>query len=279
MSRLKSPKQARRPNAGKILRLHEHQKLLSAFVLDAPGAVAAPALTASTRDRSDAVERFGIYKNNVYANLIKALEATYPAVRRLVGDEFFRFAACCYIPDHPPRSGTLLDYGESFIGFLRDFGPAASVPYLADVARLEWLYLRAYHAPEQSPPKGDGFLPPSSAERNAMRLALHPSAGLMTSPYAVSRIWEVNVQDSEVGETEIPAESEFLLVIRPGAQVEVRRLSPGAFAMVRAIELGDTLGEAMAAGCSVDEKFESERYLQALIAGETFQRFDQQPQD
>jgi hypothetical protein len=256
-------------------KLHDYQNLLSAYVLAAPGAPAPVALVDSAHNQATAAARFGIYKNNVYAHLIEALEASFPVVRRLVGDEFFRFAARSYIPRHPPRSGTLLDFGGSFVEFLEGFEPAASVPYLSDVARLEQLYLRAYHAPEIFPPKGGHFTQPSLADRKFMRLRLHPSAGLMTSPYQVSRIWELNLRDEDLKETELSPEFEYLLVIRPRTQVEVRRLSPGAFAMVRAIELGDTLDKAMAAGCSVDEKFESGRHLQALIAGETFTAFQE----
>ena len=260
-----------------MLRLREHQESLAAYVLAAPGLSAPPALLATVRDAPSAAARLGIYKNNVFVRLIEALEASCPAVERLVGDDFFRFAARRYIPAHPPRSATLLDYGASFAAFLESFSPAASVPYLADVARLEWLYLRAYHAAEMSPLDAARWHDAPFAEGCGLRLRLHPSTGLMTSPYPVSRIWELNRRARDVEETLLPAETEHLLVIRPHAQVEVRRLSPGAFAMVSAIGAGKPLGEACAAGRAVENGYESERHFAALLRGGTFVAFRERP--
>ncbi len=106
-------------------KLHDYQNLLSAYVLAAPGAPAPVALVDSAHNQATAAARFGIYKNNVYAHLIEALEASFPVVKRLVGDDFFRFAARSYIPRHPSRSGALLDFGGSFVEFLESFEPAA----------------------------------------------------------------------------------------------------------------------------------------------------------
>jgi hypothetical protein len=38
----------------------------------------------------------------------------------------------------PPLSPILLKYGGRFPTFIETFRPTSSLPYLADVARLEW---------------------------------------------------------------------------------------------------------------------------------------------
>ena len=80
-----------------------------------------------------AADRLDIYRNTIFSGLIRTLRLAYPAVERLVGTEFFDGAADIFIRAHLPRAAYLDQYGDTFPDFLRDFAPAASLPYLADV--------------------------------------------------------------------------------------------------------------------------------------------------
>ncbi len=91
----------------------------------------------STWNGSDPQTRFAVYRNNVMMSLIDALADTYPVVQRLVGEDFFRAMARVFAQAKPPRSAVMAYYGRDFAAFIDAFPPAASVPYLADVARLE----------------------------------------------------------------------------------------------------------------------------------------------
>jgi hypothetical protein len=82
-------------------------------------------------------ERLDICRNTILTGLKRALRLAFPAVERLVGGEFFAGAAEAFIADHPPRAAYLDQYGVEFPVFLSRFPSAASVSYLADVARLE----------------------------------------------------------------------------------------------------------------------------------------------
>jgi len=48
--------------------------------------------------------RFNIYRNNRAVSLIESLKATFPAVNKLVGDEYFSAVARSFIDEHPPQS-------------------------------------------------------------------------------------------------------------------------------------------------------------------------------
>jgi hypothetical protein len=115
---------------------------------------------------SDPAQRFAVHRNNVVVSLIDALADTYPVVQQLVGEEFFRAMARVFALAHPPLSPVMALYGEGFAEFIASFPPAASLPYLADMARLEYLYVQVYHAADDAP---------------AMRV-LHSS-------YAVASLW------------------------------------------------------------------------------------------
>lgn len=94
---------------------------------------------------------FGVYRNTVMTGCIDALVANYPAVVRLVGDEWFRAAASLYVRHAPPSQPCLVDYGEGFAGFLAGFPPASRLPYLSDVARLDRLWTEAHLAADDAP--------------------------------------------------------------------------------------------------------------------------------
>src|SRR6267378_6124166 len=92
-----------------------------------------------------AAARLSVYRNTFIGTLTNALRLSYPAVHRLVGVEFFETSARMFIEGQPPRSAYLDEYGAAFPEFLARFPAATSVPYLADVARLEWAVNRALH--------------------------------------------------------------------------------------------------------------------------------------
>jgi hypothetical protein len=255
-----------------MLTLPDLQRSCTEFLLSSPGTRPAAALCDAICEQGVPTERrLAIYKNNVYTQLLEALRDSYPAVHRLTGAEFFRFAATEYLMAHPPRSPTLLAYGESFPGFLEEFEPASSVPYLPDVARLEQLYLESYHAAEAAPLPRAAFATHLSEGTAPPDIRLHPSARLMTSTFPVSRIWELNVQSSTIeGKQRIPGGAENLLIVRPRATVEVRRISRGAHAALAALEQGFSIAEALAAGAEADPGTDLGRHLLSLADGETF---------
>ena len=93
-----------------------------------------------------AIKRYNVYRNNVTVSLIDALAATYPAVQRITGVEFFRAMARFHVRAMPPTSPLLFEYGREFPAFIEGYEPAQDMPWLADTARIERAWLDAYHA-------------------------------------------------------------------------------------------------------------------------------------
>ena len=100
---------------------------------------------------AEPVTRYGVYRNNVATGLARALAARFPVTEKIVGEEFFTAMARDYVLLHPPSSPVLLHYGHGFADFVAGFAPAASLPYLADIVRLEDAQVQAYHAQDISP--------------------------------------------------------------------------------------------------------------------------------
>ena len=179
-----------------------------------PGAICGAA-------RRRAERRFAVYRNNVVAGLIDALTQRFPVVRRLVGDAFFEAMARVYVVTCAPTSPVMLLYGENFPEFVKDFVPAANVPYLSDIARLEIARGRAYHATDAASlePRAFAALPPGRLAD--VRFDFHPSVSIIKSSYPIVSIWQVN-DDPDHAVPIAPWAPEAALVARPFGDVEVR---------------------------------------------------------
>jgi hypothetical protein len=95
--------------------------------------------------------RIDVHRNNLFASLGEVLRDGFPAVCRLMDERFFAYAAHEFIRHHPPERAVLAEYGSGFADFLADFPPCRHLPYLADVARLEWLMCVAATAANAAP--------------------------------------------------------------------------------------------------------------------------------
>jgi hypothetical protein len=223
---------------------------------------------------SDAPEnRFNLYRNNVFVGLIDTLRARYPAVARLVGEEFFAPTARLYAAAHPPQSPALFEYGGGFADFLQSFEPARSLIYLPDVARIEWLRHQAYHAPNLAPMK-PGVLAAIPAEQiGRVVLRLHPSAGLLTSDYPAFSIWQTNSRDEEVRKIDPEAEGEAVLVLRPELEVVIMRLGPGGDVFLKRIQEGACLADAVQSAEQAAAEFSLAEALGAFLANGAFSGF------
>ena len=216
--------------------------------------------------------RFAVYRNNIAVGLAKALAARFPVTARLVGEDFFRGMARAYMGEARPASPLMFAYGDDFPDFIAGFAPAAELPYLADVARLEALRTRAYHAAE-APPLTVADLAGLVAEEGAEAfsktlLACHPAAALLTSAYPVGSIWQAH-QQAEI-EAEVAWQPETVLVTRPDALVLIHVLPADAAAFASALLAGQTLGEAAAAGIAVHPAFDFGAALTGLAGLGTF---------
>lgn len=210
--------------------------------------------------------RFAVYRNNVAHGMIEALGASFPAVQRLVGEAFFAALARAYLAADPPRSPVLFHHGGGFGAFLDAFPPVAGVPYLGDVARLEWARLEAYHAADAEP-AAIAALGAVAPERLAdTRLVLHPSARLLRSRWPVYALWAASRDAGDPDAVDL-AEAQAVLVHRPALEVETRHLAPGSAAFLAALAAGRPLGAAAEAAAAADPGFDLATDVAAELTG------------
>lgn len=252
--------------------LRELQAAFRRGVLEGVATAILPALHTVAGPGAD--HRLAIHRNNTYASLVEVLRAAHPVVCRLVGTDFFAAAARRFIRDQPPTAPQLSAYGGGFAAFLEDFPPARAVPYLPDVARLEWARLEAHFAADAPPlePSALAAMPPERCPD--LVLELHPSVRLVASPYPIQRIWAANQPErATVPRIDLEAGGQAVLVRRPAATVEAVVLPPGERALLAALGDGRPLGAAAEAALRQDPGLDLQAALAAHLLGGTFRGF------
>jgi len=239
------------------------QAAFSAALLD-PDLDAPPGLKAW--NGSDPVVRLAVNRNNVLSSLIDALADTFPVSQALVGEAFFRAMASVFVRQSPPRSPILAHYGAAFPAFIASFSPAQGVPCLADLAQLEVLRVRAYHAADAAPVTAEAVsLAMASGERTGeLRLALQPCVSALVSRYAVVSVWAAHQGDANLAHIHVD-QAESAIVLRDGLDVLVLGCSAGAAAFVTAVQQGHNLGDAAAMGAVASTDFDLAATLALLL--------------
>ena len=230
-------------------------------------------ITSWTGDRPH--RRFGVYRSNVSGALIEALGVRYPVVKRLVGDEFFRAMTGEYALTHLPQSPVLIHYGADYPDFIAGFEPARSVPYLADVARLESAHWQAYHAADQRPIDRHRLAAVPPERLPGLTFTFHPAVFIVASRFPVVSIWETNIHDDQVRPVDL-TQGEDALVTRPEIAVEVRRLPSGAAIFLAALNKGDALGTAAARASEEAPGFDLADNLAGMMSAQLISGFHDQ---
>ncbi len=225
----------------------------------------------ATWNGSDVSQRFDIHRNNVMASLIDVLRETVPVTRMLVGDRFFDAMSRCFIRERPPASPLMHRYGDALADWIETFEPAAALPYLADVARLEVLRWQALHAADAQP------IDPAQVARRLSRPAalaatvfsFHPAMRLLCSRHPAVSLWSAHQQapaerDAALAGIDLRA-AQAALVVRHRDAVLVVPLPVADLALVRSLQAGCALGDAVCRHPDADPT----RVLATLLRHET----------
>jgi hypothetical protein len=196
------------------------------------------------------------YRSNAHELAQRALAAAYPAVAQLLGEDNFGALARSLWAAHPPARGDVAQWGGTLAAHIEALpGLIAEEPFMADVARVEWLLHRAASA-------ADAVLDAASLQLltthdpAALTLRLCPGAGCVVSAWPVASI----VNAHGVGEPSIEeagrrlreGRAESALVWREGYRPRVRGALPGEPDFVAALQAGRSLADSLQAAPALD---------------------------
>jgi len=221
----------------------------------------------------DPASRIAIYRNNVLGNYRKALAATYPVTRRLVGAAFFDGAVEAFVRAYPSRHGDVNHYGGDLPCFIATYGPAHALVYLPDVARLEWAIDQANIAADAAPLDLAALATVAADAWGDLRFQLHPSTGLIESPYPILHIWRANQPGAGDETIDLGEGGDQLLVRRTAQGVTIERLDAGDYALLAGLSAGATLSDASRRAQILDPAFDLSATLQRHVASQAIVAF------
>jgi len=213
---------------------------------------------------------FAVYRNTVMKGCIDALQANYPAVLRLVGEEWFRAAAAIHVRAALPSDPTLLRYGADFARFLAGFEPARELPYLPAIARLDWLWTESHAARDEETlePAMVARLAPEMLARAVLRLHTATRwAWFNDAP--IYTIWSRNRVANE-SNTDINWISEGALLVRPHDTVKWIALDAAGCAFLDACAIGGPLADAAAAALEAQSDADMAHLMSTLLTAGAF---------
>lgn len=233
---------------------------------DLPGMIDPAGLTSAVR--------LEVYRNNTCASLQQRLATVYPVTERLVGIDFFRYAAYTFMRQQPSLSGDLGTYGGAFPDFLAGFKAAAGLLYIADVARMEQARHDAARAADKAPLDVAALsrIAPDDYER--LRFVLHSSVRLVISPYPIWQIWEVNQPDypGEPG-VDLDAGGCRVLIWRQDGELRQQCISPGSTQVLEALGREQDLADACGQALTVEPHYDVGTDLQQWVASRVIADF------
>jgi hypothetical protein len=220
---------------------------------------------------------FAVYRNTVMKGCINAIQGNFPAVNRLVGDEWMRAAAREYVQVQPPAEPSLLTYGQTFPAFLSTFAPANELPYLADVARLDRMWTEAHVATDEPVLAPWDFAALDPAAFAEARMEVHPAARWAWFADApIYTIWQRNREGDGDG-SDIVWRAEGALLTRPTAAVGWTRLDEASCRFLDACAHGRTVMQAMEAALEVDAQTDLIALISNLLEAGAIARLSRIP--
>jgi hypothetical protein len=237
-----------------------------AFAAHIMGADRADLLTAVAGDTIPATARLSVYRHHVFESLGTALAATFPTVRALVGPDFFRGLARAFVGHALPLQPVLTEYGADFPAFIAGCEAARDLPYLADVARLDWALNLAFHAPPNGRLQAADLSTVPAERLPSLSIALAVGAVLVSSRYPLDRIWETSQPGAASETVDLSSGASNLLVLRRPDDAAFVSLSAGEAAFAAALGAGMSLEQAAGAAFQGDPAFDLSTAFARLLS-------------
>ncbi|QOZ83394.1 MULTISPECIES: HvfC/BufC N-terminal domain-containing protein [Chromobacterium] len=226
--------------------------------------IADPSLSAETAPALNPAG-LAVYRNNYRVGLIDTLAFIYPVCRQLVGGDFFTGLARVFIGGHPSLSGNLHLYGAAFGDFVAGFEHARELPYLADVARLEWRVHRAYYAADAAPADSAALAAFPQQRWGELKLRPLPDVAALLSPWPAASIWLAHQRQPVELNVDLHSQPEAMLIYRLQGRVQVEIVGAGLAALLQAFRDGATLEAAVEQALVAEAGFDLQAGLLRLF--------------
>lgn len=194
------------------------------------------------------ISALNIYKNNYKQLMVQNLSNIFPTVKKLVGTDFFAQMVINYSLLHPPRTGILLNYGDSFPEYISMLPNLQELPYLSEVALLDWLINLCHHSKANEVNLKNIYN--TLVERqdfDQVYFKLLDNVYLLHSVYAVDLIYEFcKKQDyKNTEQLDYSVREANVIVYKNANEVNVQNVTDIAFQFLQLVKAEKTFAETL----------------------------------
>lgn len=191
--------------------------------------------------RGTIADRWQIYASGYFDRLSEALENDYPALRRIVGSDPFGSLVRRYALAVPPRSFDLGQAGDRLSEFLATDWLAEKLPFLPDLARLEWGLAQAFVSEDAVPLRWDELRAMDPESVSEMPLLPMPGTVLLRSRWPLIEIWKCKDRSDPEVSVEVEGRPSIVLVYRSGFEARCTGVSEVVASLLDAADEGGSL--------------------------------------
>jgi hypothetical protein len=185
--------------------------------------------TLFTLPHHKAQKRLNIYRDSVHYSRIAALTKLFKCCKSMLGDDYWLQLLDQFIAAHSFSDLDSMASGAAFIAFLQQHVVVTQVPYLAELARLEWAWHKCFH--QATAQKTESTLTEAIQQYGEnLQLCLASQAQLLASAYPLYDLWLLAQQPDKysVALTAKPQEYYFILY-RDHDSITIEQLSINAW--------------------------------------------------
>lgn len=184
-----------------------------------------------------------VYRNTVMLGTVDALGDNFPVIRALLGEDAFASLAVAHAEAFPPDSPVLAHYGRAFPAWLADHPIARELPYLADVAQCERLWVEALHAADAPALDLAALQEIAIDDLLGLPLRLHPATRIGWHETPAMALWLAH-QVGVPGEIAPDWRPTGALFTRPQLAVAGAAIDAAEHRLLSGIGRGKSLGDA-----------------------------------
>ncbi|MBB5019021.1 hypothetical protein HNQ59_002319 [Chitinivorax tropicus] len=217
----------------------------------------------------DVAARLHVYAYAYRARLIEALDANFPVMHQLVGDDAFEQMAIDYLACYPPSHFSIRWFGEQLADFLGDTSPYANQPKLIELAQWEWAMTEAFDAANATPMGPNEMANIPVDDWANLHLRFHPSVRRLDLHYNIPPIWKAMVAESDPPALAEQAKATPWLIWRQDITTYFRSLVPAEADALdnarRGLNFGDLCQELCAFVSEDDAPLYAAQYLKTWL--------------
>ena len=212
-----------------------------------------------------ALERLAIYRNHFLESLVETLAAAYPVTQCLVGERYFSVLTRRYILAAPPDDPRLHLYGNGLATTIAESPECDALPYLPDVARLEWALREAAETSDEPPLDVREVCRALEELGPHATLTFSPSLQLVHCAWPADLIWRAHANGELVGIRQVEQDNRWLEVSRDDGGPYFVANERGAFVLRARLLAGDSIATACEAALADDPTLDVTRALTDLV--------------